>query len=478
MKNLLGVFSVVTAVSTISSSVVAFTSLVPHSRTTTTFITSRITPGSRSRLSLFLDRDEGSMSNQQQQQQYPDDQPRRRITEFMDLEPLEEPEQRRRRLEEDNKVRSQFVAFGDDLWDLRQDMDKLANELIEAITNEQEAENSNNNNNNMHTSNNEYILQKDGFVARSSSSSSSNKKNKKSSSSKEEHLARERLRQVERRDPELVYAMELHAAQMAERQEGRSSHDAIVAQHLNKAAEARRCLPQFNLEGLWVGKYGSNGYEMINVTYVGDTLIAEKVTGDKNVPRGELTFQVDLNPLRFHNNNKNNNNNNRDGGGSLGGLVEPNSSSMKHLSALSSLLTGALQPIVLTDRAARKWGTRQLPRYGGMGQVAEEGFVNNQWMDGQLIIIGDEYFSFAWIPIEQQIFFGRPSPELALKMLRDHGVVPLRSTAKHFTVPPSLDDNVEVQKEFVTRCMEMTDEVLEDDDYSQFPDTAGESVFE
>ena len=37
---------------------------------------------------------------------------------------------------------------------------------------------------------------------------------------------------------------------------------------------------------------------MINVTYHGDLLIAYKVTGDKNVPRGEITFQVDLNPLR------------------------------------------------------------------------------------------------------------------------------------------------------------------------------------
>ena len=145
---------------------------------------------------------------------------------------------------------------------------------------------------------------------------------------------------------------------------------------------------------------------------------------------------------------------------------------------LSSLLTGALQPIILTDRAARKWGTRQLPRYSGIGQVAEEGFVNNQWMDGQLIIIGDEYFSFAWIPIEQQIFFGRPSPELALKMLRDHGVVPLRSTSKKFDVAPSLDASVEVQKEFVTRCMEMTDEIVEDDvHYYGYLET-GDSVFE
>jgi hypothetical protein len=54
---------------------------------------------------------------------------------------------------------------------------------------------------------------------------------------------------------------------------------------------ARSCLPQFNLDGLWVGKYGSHGYELINVTYAGDTLVATKVTGDRNVPRGEVSSE-------------------------------------------------------------------------------------------------------------------------------------------------------------------------------------------
>ena len=121
-----------------------------------------------------------------------------------------------------------------------------------------------------------------------------------------------------------------------------------------------------------------------------------------------------------------------------------------------------LQPVVLTEKAAQKWGTKKLPRYPGLGQVAEEGFFNNQWMDGQLIIIGDEYFSFAWIPIEQQIFFGRPSPELALKMLRDSGEVDLRSIGENFDSPPTVEDDVELQKKFVTRCLELTHE-FEDD---------------
>jgi hypothetical protein len=219
--------------------------------------------------------------------------------------------------------------------------------------------------------------------------------------------------------------------------------------------EARSMLPQFNLEGLWVGKYGLHGYELINVTvsqsygnvqarsvqdrsmdshlgffylqYVGDILVASKLTGDQNVPRGEITFQVDLSPLRYH--------------------TVPNEAK-----------NTALQPIALTEQAARKWGTRKLPRYSGLGQVAEDGFTNNQWMDGQLIIIGDNYFSFAWVPIEQQIFFGRPSAELSLKMLREAGVADIRALTKSFDQPPSMQDSVDLQKDFATRCLQRTDE--------------------
>jgi hypothetical protein len=178
---------------------------------------------------------------------------------------------------------------------------------------------------------------------------------------------------------------------------------------------------------------------MINVTYHGDVLIAYKVTGDKNVPRGEITFQVDLSPIPLR-------------------QVGPNSKSIGR----SSPSTEPLQPISLTDKAAKKWGTSQLPRYKGLGQVAEPGFTNNQWMDGQLIIIGEEYFSFAWVPIEQQIFFGRPSPELALKMLRDSGASSV-SVGKSWDQPPSLDADVSILKEFVASCLEKTAETVEED---------------
>lgn len=169
---------------------------------------------------------------------------------------------------------------------------------------------------------------------------------------------------------------------------------------------------------------------MINVTYVGDVLVAYKVTGDKNVPRSEITFQADLSPISMRGGSKTQN---------------------------------LLHPIKLTDKAAKKWGTKQLPRYNGLGQVAQEGFTNNQWMDGQLILIGEEYFSFAWVPIEHQIFFGRPSPELALKMLRDEGAATLSPKIWSQASPPSMDDDLHILRQYAAHCYEITTESIEEE---------------
>jgi Cyclin D1 binding domain len=125
-------------------------------------------------------------------------------------------------------------------------------------------------------------------------------------------------------------------------------------------------------------RYGDHGYELINITYTGDVLQAFKVTGHQNVPKGELSFSVDLKP--------------------------------------SSQV--ALEPVVLGDNASRQWGAKYLSRYVGKGQVAGEGFINAQFVEGQLILVND-FFSFAWVPIGHQVFFGRPTPELVLKLMRE-----------------------------------------------------------
>jgi hypothetical protein len=84
----------------------------------------------------------------------------------------------------------------------------------------------------------------------------------------------------------------------------------------------------FNLLSVPICRYGSHGFEMINVTYVGDHLVAFKVTGDQNIPRGEVTFSADLSPPGYRSS---------DGGP---GPME-------------------LDPIVLSEASAKKWGTKR-----------------------------------------------------------------------------------------------------------------------
>ena len=178
-------------------------------------------------------------------------------------------------------------------------------------------------------------------------------------------------------DAEFVYATAIERANNA-----LLVGDTDVAREFRtQARHARNALPQFQLDGLWVGKYGESGFEMINVTYSGDTLIAYKVTGgeDQGVPKGEVSFVVDL--------------------------------------SLEATSNDVLEPIELADHAASQWGSHFLQRFAGQGQVAgNQGEV--QWVDGQLILV-NQYFSFAWLPIGEQVFFGRPSAELTLKLLRN-----------------------------------------------------------
>lgn len=161
---------------------------------------------------------------------------------------------------------------------------------------------------------------------------------------------------------------------------------------------------------------------MINVTYVGDTLVATKVTGDKNVPKGEVTFTADLRPS-FHSG------------------------------------SDALPPIELSQTASNQWGTKGLMRFPGKGQVAAEGYVNSKWMEGQLIMVGEEYFSFAWVPIGCQIFFGRPSAELTLKMLKQCSERTVAKSRAAF-----IKGDVATMRDYASKCLEATDLCwLEDD---------------
>ena len=198
-------------------------------------------------------------------------------------------------------------------------------------------------------------------------------------------------------DAEFMYQVALERAQAAEQA---GYHDE-ASRYRQEAQHARSALPQFNLDGLWVGKYGDHGFEMLNCTYHGDTLVATKVTGGGNVPKGEVSFQVDLSPFRDN-------------------TVEEPFIDLPGLERIerSTHSSLPLEPIELNNEAAEQWGSRFLSRFHGFGQVASSGFRNAQWMEGQLILVGTSYFSFAWLPLGHQVFFGRPSSEMTLKLLR------------------------------------------------------------
>jgi len=217
---------------------------------------------------------------------------------------------------------------------------------------------------------------------------------------------------AQQRDAEFMYQVALErmeAASLAGLQEEAETYRI-------EAEQARAVLPQFQLDGLWVGKYGDN-FQMVNVSYTGDVLTAHKVTGDKHVPKGEITFQVDLSP-----------------------------SSKEYL-----------DPIELSSDAVQQWGSKYLQRHAGQGQVAADGFLNQQWLDGQLILV-NQYFSFAWMPTGHQVFFGRPSAELTLKLLRESGSHP-QLHPSHNVIGEELEPS---PRQYLERCFEET-ELINDD---------------
>jgi hypothetical protein len=52
-----------------------------------------------------------------------------------------------------------------------------------------------------------------------------------------------------------------------------------------------------DLCGYWMGNYGDNGYEIIQIKRMDQKYVAVKVTGDKNVPGGEVSFFIDSPPF-------------------------------------------------------------------------------------------------------------------------------------------------------------------------------------
>jgi hypothetical protein len=129
-----------------------------------------------------------------------------------------------------------------------------------------------------------------------------------------------------------------------------------------------------------LSSFENEGYQLINVTYSGDKIIAKKVTGQSCIQRGETVFYADLSPPKADSN--------------------------------------SLLPIELSSESAEKWGISSLSRYAGKGLSSSPNSRAATFVEGQFIMF-DNYFSFLWVPTRQHVFFGRPSPEMVIDLLRD-----------------------------------------------------------
>ena len=153
----------------------------------------------------------------------------------------------------------------------------------------------------------------------------------------------------------------------------------------------------------------------MNITYVGDTLVATKITGDDTVPRGEISFSANLSPPPLNTTE----------------AEAPASSAKSSSSSLSSPSTP--EHTILES----KYGESIFP---GLGQLSRPNYRDSEYISGVFIVYDSHRFSFSWVPSEHHVFFVRPSPLETLRLLRD--VI-------------SDEDEVDNMREHLSRCYDL-----------------------
>ncbi|XP_067135679.1 F-box only protein 31-like isoform X1 [Centruroides vittatus] len=143
--------------------------------------------------------------------------------------------------------------------------------------------------------------------------------------------------------------------------------------------------------GLFKGTYGAHGLEIIILQYedCGTKATAFKVSGDPNVPAGQVTFQVDLSyPM----------------------VLAPEQ--QQQMALLDELKVFRMSPSLSLNLPAQPFYLpvdcyeryRQIPRmctsrYHALGQIAGQGFINPSFSRGHWIIFNEDLFGFLWLDL-------------------------------------------------------------------------------
>ncbi|CAM6129346.1 unnamed protein product [Calypogeia fissa] len=134
--------------------------------------------------------------------------------------------------------------------------------------------------------------------------------------------------------------------------------------------------PEQELTGLWTGLYGPHGWEILNVSYTeDDVIVGTKVIGDPNVPSGEISFTGNMGRMAID----------------FPHLVRPANRDRP-------------QPVAKACR--------------GHGRIADDNFVNPQWVDGLLVVEPSGYFYFIWAEMNFNIRFHRLDLDASFQVAR------------------------------------------------------------
>ncbi|XP_016422437.1 F-box only protein 31-like isoform X2 [Sinocyclocheilus rhinocerous] len=195
------------------------------------------------------------------------------------------------------------------------------------------------------------------------------------------------------------------------------------------------CLPSDLLQpGLFKGTYGSHGLEIIMLSFHGSKAKATKLTGDPNVPAGQLTLEIDLNrPVRL-----------------------PDLEHQRSIEELSRLVLGVheeaqrgpqfrdapsetaegsdsappagaedvelgaaaseAQPFVLPLGVMAR--NEVYPRtckmcFYGTGLIAGHGFTSPERTPGLFVLFDDDHFGFIWLELKSFSLYSRLTDQLS-----------------------------------------------------------------